>query len=296
MTDVPAGLSVLVAGYASVDYAMAVAPFRGVNATTLVHERADEWPRVGGIAHVTSAAARATSAAVGALSWVGPDDAGRFWRSAVEASGVGTAAVAVTGTRTPNSHLIYPEDGGTICLFDAADCHAALSEVQAEAVRAADWVVLTVGPTAPTRAVLDELRDDSKLVWIVKDDEAAVPVDLRRDILRRADVVTMSEGESGFAAATGELMGAGALVVETMGSKGARLSRVLDGRLHTEGTVPAIPVLGVDTTGAGDTFAGTFVGLLAEDDSTLADPAVAIAHLNHAAAATADLLRTRLSR
>lgn len=285
---------IAVAGYASVDYAMRLAPFRGLDATTIVRSRAEVWPRIGGIAHVTSAIAQATNAAVSAISWVGPDDEGVLWRDFVAATGVDVASVAVSGTRSPSSQLLYPEDGGTICLFDPADCHpAALLAVQRRVIEQADWVILTVGPVAVTRMILQAVRPDTRLAWVVKSDAASVPADLRREILQRADIVTMSENERGFVDDQLDQLRPGVLVVETQGARGSRVLEWADGLLVERGTVESTRVSGVDTTGAGDTFTGTLIaGLARRDGDDLLAEAV-LTDLLRASEATAEMLRQR---
>lgn len=293
-TDTEAGTSgpIAIAGYASLDYAMNLAPFRGVDATTIVRSRAEVWPRVGGIAHVTSAIAKASHAPVMAISWIGPDAGGDLWRDEVAATGVHVSGVIVDGTRSPTSHLFYPDDGGTICIFDPADCHpSVLPEAQADDVRAADWLILTVGPEAPTRSILDTLKPSTKLVWVVKHDSSSVPADLRARILRRADVITLSENERDFVQEyLGELR-AGSFVIETCGSRGARVFYSGADGLLEQGAASAAAVHDVDTTGAGDTFTGTLVAALAEAGTL--SVASTLAALNLAASATADMLLQR---
>ncbi|UOQ55793.1 PfkB family carbohydrate kinase [Leucobacter allii] len=286
---------VVVSGYASVDYALQIAPFEGHDATTLVRSRADEWPRMGGVAHVTRAAALAAQGAarVRALSWVGADAAGEAWTRAVADAGADTTAVSRRGTRTPNSHLLYPEGQGTICLFDPGDCHPdELSAEQSAVLADAGLLVATIGPAAATLAGVRAVDAACRVMWVVKQDPSSLTEELAAVLARRASVVTLSEGESAVLGTVAALARPGTLVVVTHGARGAELLEIdAHGTAASRGRVPATPVSGVDTTGAGDTFSGTLAGLLAaHDDPT---PEAALALIARASAATGALLAAR---
>jgi len=86
----------------------------------------------------------------------------------------------------------------------------------------------------------------------------APAIDVPHTLLQRADVLIVNEGE---AHAYGpSLDGLGALIVTTLGERGARM--VKGGRLVAESPAPKITA--VDTTGAGDAFAGAFTVALLE--------------------------------
>lgn len=259
--------TVVVCGYASVDYAMRLAPFEGPNATTIVRSRADEWPRYGGVAHVTRAVSdvAADRADVVALSWVGADAEGEAWRAAVRDGGASVAGVAVSGTRSPSSHLLYPEGSSTICLFDPADCHPAeLTETQQRVIAGADVAVITVGPTELTRAAVKALPADRAIVWIVKHDPSALSPELVAELADRSRLITLSSEESSYLDAIGQSARPGTYVARTAGAEGADLFVVVaGGSLDHVGHVATERVTGVDTTGAGDTFAGALAVSLA---------------------------------
>lgn len=289
------GPAIVVSGYASVDYALRLAPFEGPNATTVVRSRAEVWPRYGGIAHVTRAVARAAGpgARVTAISWVGPDPEGAAWSASVRAGGALTDGVTVLGSRSPSSHLLYPEGSGTICLFDPADCHPErLSPAQRAAAAAADVAVVTVGPAAATRELVDALRSDTALFWIVKHDPSSLPDGLAARLAERARLVTLSHEESGYLDTIARAARPGAYVARTRGSDGAELLRLGDGgRFETVGTVPTEAVRGIDTTGAGDTFAGVLaVRLAAAGDPS---PQQMLGFVGEAASAATAMLTAR---
>ena len=90
---------------------------------------------------------------------------------------------------------------------------------------------------------------------------SAAPFDLEalRDVIGKASILALNEGEADqlFAAMPGPLPVEGLLI--TRGAKGAEYRDLKSGQSWHQ---PAFPVNPVDTTGAGDTFAGYFAAAL----------------------------------
>jgi ribokinase len=291
--------AVAVVGYASLDTTTTVASFRGVNATSILQRALiTDDPGVGGIAHIVSAVVEAGAPAE-AVSWVGPDSHGARWSNRVAQSGGGVTGVAVHGSRSPSATLIDIQAGGTICLFDPGDCHpAVITRDQRDLLETSDWVVLTVSPRSITEQVLESLPDSARLVWAVKHDDDAYTTDMIRRILERADVVSFSEGERPYVTIDGvepeRRVRPGTLVVETRGAGGVAWSLGSAEGAARPGSIAVDSVSAHDTTGAGDTFIGTLVALLAGGphihDLSDSDLTEAIAR---ASTAAGDLLRRR---
>ncbi len=295
----PAGSppTVAIAGYCSLDYATSTKSFRGIDATSILERGiASCAPGIGGIAHIARATAVAGATAE-AISWVGADGQGDTWTAGLAAADVGTRGVSHKGTRSPSATMIEVGTGGTICLFDPADCHpAALTGAQREVVGSSDCVVLTVAPRHLAAEILDLVPDAATLVWAVKHDDDAYTPELITRLLGRADVVSFSAGERDYVTQDGVSPEAavrpGALVVETRGAGGVAWAWGSTDGPASPGVLAVDPVRADDTTGAGDTFVGTLAALIARAGGL--DPRGDIAALiTSATRAAGDLLRAR---
>ncbi|WP_158437705.1 carbohydrate kinase family protein [Naasia lichenicola] len=292
-------MTLAIVGYASLDYSTSTADFRGIDATSILRRGiVGVTPGIGGIAHIARAAI-ATGEPVEAVSWVGPDSLGSTWSEALVSSGCGTAGIATSGSRSPSATLIEVATGGTICLFDPADCHPEhLTDQQRAALARSSCIVLTVSPRPLTVEILDMIADEVTLVWAVKHDDDAYSTHTVRRLLARADVVSFSSGERGYLSLDGRrpetLVRPGTLVVETHGARGVSWSFGSPDGGARLGSVPVDAVSAVDTTGAGDTFIGTLAGLTAQSGplSDRTDEEIA-ALVGSASRAAADLLRSR---
>ena len=116
--------------------------------------------------------------------------------------------------------------------------------------------------------VLDQMRDpqltvsDTMNYWIARKPERVM------EVIRRVDVALLNEEEARALSGETQLVRAAARLVE-QGGKGVIVKKGEHGSLYRSGTelfiVPAYPVSGLqDPTGAGDSFAGGFLGWLAK--------------------------------
>jgi sugar/nucleoside kinase (ribokinase family) len=290
--------TVAVIGYASIDSSTAIDEFRGLDATSILRRPiVAAQPGMGGIAHLASAVASAGGTAR-AVSWVGPDPVGSLWTSAVMASGADVTGVAVSGTRSPAATLIEVASGGTICLFDPGDCHLPfLTPAQIDIIASSDWVLVTVAPAAIATQLLDVLPDSSRLVWAVKHDEDAYTPAILRRILARADIVSFSRGERPYvtidAVPPEVAMRPGSLVIETRGSDGVAWSTASADGGQRAASIAVESVDVDDTTGAGDTFIGDFIGRVSRTTFPDLPDAELVELVSLAARASGDLLRSR---
>lgn len=93
---------------------------------------------------------------------------------------------------------------------------------------------------------------------------APFEIDPLRAIMPHADILAMNAGEAAqlFAEIPGDLPVEGLLI--TLGGEGAEYRDLRTGQTYRQ---PAFPVRAVDTTGAGDTFAGYFAAALDRGDT-----------------------------
>lgn len=214
------------------------------------------------------AAARA-GAPVLFVGAVGADDAGRRSVAALQEEGVDSSAVLVDDTEPTGTAVVTVADDGENQITVVAGANNALTgdhvtramgrlgvgpsdvclicfEITDEALVAAaqyareHGVVLLVNP-APARPLAEKLR-------------AAEPI-----LLPNASEAEAIAGVKGDAAAVRLHEMSGAAVVVTLGARGVRIV----GSSPTY-TLPALTVNVVDTTGAGDTFAGVLSAMLAQ--------------------------------
>jgi len=251
----------VVVGYASIDHKYDTAAFEGPGRTTLVRQPLQEGRPVPGAVSYFALGLAANDIAVEVVSWVGDDANGEVFVDTLAGAGVGIEAIARSGTRSPTSHMYYPEGAEPVLFFDPGDLDQSLTARQREAIAGADGVLIGVGPATATAAALGAVAPGATLMWAVKSDPASIPPELARALAQRADVICHSESERGFLEEIcgldlAVLEASGTLVVQTCGSRGARARRgdevIVSDALDPVGTP--------DATGAGDTFAA---GLMA---------------------------------
>jgi ribokinase len=266
-------VSVVVTGYASLDYAVRLDRPPRPDTTATILSRADQWPRLGGSpAYVAAALVGGGVRDTIPISWVADDADGSGYRAGLARSGIRTDGIASRPGRTPVCILAYQPDGACHCLYDPGLAEPIeLDPRQGELVAAAEWVCLTIGPAGATRTALTVIRSDATVVWAVKADARALPEDLASAIAARADIVAFSSGEAELVAKARASTGAkerSQILIETRGREGVALSE--GGR---KDVFPVESLTADDTTGAGDTFLGGFLAASLRDN---APPAQAV--------------------
>jgi len=257
--------TIAITGYASLDHVAILdgTPQAG-RTTTILQRPQDGWPRLGGgPAFVAVALTAAGIESAVPVSWIGDDAAGQTYRDQLAAKNVsGEGLEAIAGARTPVSVLAYEPDGGCICLYDPGmPADLTLSPAQRDLLAKADWVCVTIGPSAVNDAVLDSIGEATRLAWVAKHDPRAMSAAQAARFAARADLICFSHAESAFVqAALAEAGQArpGRILIETRGRQGAAITR--DGQ-STE--ISAEPISVTDPTGAGDSFAGGVLAALA---------------------------------
>ncbi|HVL77644.1 MAG TPA: PfkB family carbohydrate kinase [Noviherbaspirillum sp.] len=227
------------------------------------------------------------------LAHVGDDDLAEQALAPLRDAGVDISGVSsIAGEATGVAFILVPPDGkkGIVMCANAND---AWRQADLDAVRTAmrgapeDSVLVTNGEI-PAVAVEEGMRSArSRGITTVLDPS---PADKVGDaLLRLADVVTPNSGEAetltGIACdtpqaarrAAQQLMQRGASAAAVKLADGGCLFADADGWVH----IGTTPVRVVDTTGAGDAFAGAFASLVARGASwrEAARFAVAAAHL-----------------
>lgn len=212
-----------------------------------------------------ASAARRAGAAVTMVGRVGDDADGQAYRAALADVGIDVTSLEPTPGVPTGTALIVVDPAGENAIVVAPGANARLG---ADDVRAAGAVI------EHADVVLVQLEIGDEAVRAVAEVAAAAgtrlvlnasPVrELPRSLVEQADPVVVNEHE---AQAYG-LNGADDGVCVTLGSRGARWGGT---------TVPAPHVRAVDTTGAGDAFAGALAAALAAGDGREAALRAAVA-------------------
>jgi ribokinase len=257
-------VSVAVSGYASADHCVLIDAFPAADGTAVVRRRVSRpWPRLGGCGPQIAAQLATGGVTAACLTWLARDDIGRALLAQLEHSGADTTGVVIAGTRTAESFIAYDAGGRSACFYDPGDAtRDELTPAQRALLAGTALVCLTVGPAGATRAALDAVGADARLVWSVKADPDAYPRDLVERLLERADVVAMSAGERAFLEqrAPGHAPREDAIVIETRGADGVHWRR----GAHA-GHVPVRRIDVRDTTGAGDALVAGAIAQLVRD-------------------------------
>ena len=272
----------VITGYASLDHVVVLSGDIVHGRTTTISDRpADAWPRLGGgPAFVAAAARRSYHGPVVPVSWVGSDELGKTYIEQLAQRHISSSGmVRLPGARSPVSMLIYNPAGDCACLYDPGiKGEIGLSEYQRQLLEAASWICVTIGPKTVTDDVLEIVRRDQKLAWIVKNDPSALSPQQAARLTQRADVIFCNGRERAFLA---EVMSdrrarnPDQWLIETQGQRGALFE--FDGE---QTFIAAEPIVVRDPTGAGDSFAGGVLAALLNGET---DPAI-LGRRGHAAA------------
>ncbi|RIQ12672.1 ribokinase [Jiangella rhizosphaerae] len=210
------------------------------------------------------AAARA-GGEVAFVGAVGDDEFGRGITSLLAGDGVDVSGLAVSDQPTGTAHITVDAtgDNSIVVVPGANGTVTSLTDAHRAAIDAAEIVLLQL--ELPLGLVAEAARyARSRGVRVMLTPAPAVP--LPPELLTAVDVLVPNEHEAALlagvadpVAAARSLAAGGGDVVVTLGGRGAL--RVAAG---AETAVPAFAVEAVDTTAAGDTFAGVLaVGLAA---------------------------------
>jgi ribokinase len=202
---------------------------------------------------------------------VGDDPFGSAIRTFLEDCRVGTTHLLTdpesgTGVAVP---IVYDDGGNTILSIPRANLALTAADILAarRLFEAADILLLQleVSPEAVSAAV--GLARECSLTTILNAAPAApLPAGVQGVpgvlVVNELEAEALLPGVAGSwpAKAAALLSGSTGLAVITLGEKGAVLARA-DG---SSATIPAFPVMAIDTVGAGDAFCGAFAVALAE--------------------------------
>ena len=259
---------VVAIGYASLDYPAILDGFFQGNKTVLINKRpADAFPRPGGSQLYVGRCLAKAGVRTSIITWVGDDDMGELYRSSTELEGIETDGIAVVNQgSTPVCFLLYQEDGSCGCCFDPGFMGSeTLTPQQADLIREADLVCITVGPPQIGLRALELTRKDAIVAWVGKNDPVSFPETLRTELGIRADYIFCNVHEREWIdSALMTRKKPAPLIVETSGTGTVKVH-------HNAQTLELLvdPLECDDASGAGDTLAGGSLAAVmdGEDDA-----------------------------
>lgn len=241
-------------GYASLDYPVLLAgTVQGDRTTHIKFRDPQAWPRPGGSPTFVANAAANAGVSAAPIAWVGDDALGTLYLDHCRSAGLDVSAIGRhAAARSPAAIMIHQADGTTACLYDPGFAgQERLSEAQRAMIAQCQMLCVTVGPGHLIDEILRLRPIDKPLCWVMKDDPTCFGPDNRAALAGRASLIFCNAAERSL---VGDLAGADAIIVETLGRQGVRLHR--GGAQTDHGTEP---VAVSDPTGAGDSFAGAFI-------------------------------------
>ena len=236
---------VCVVGSVNLDQSFAVAALPGPGETVLASGLAVAPGGKGGNQAVAAARAGASVRMVAAL---GDDSAATVLRTHLRDNGVDVDAVlTVPGPSGAAAIVVDSRAENTIVVAPGANGHLSMaSEATRAVVEAADVVLLQLEVPLDTVLAAARIGRAAGAVVMVNASPAGADPAALADLAEASDVVVVNESEAD------EWRWDVDHLVITMGSRGARYV----GPDGVETSVPAVAVDAVDTTGAGDVFAG----------------------------------------
>jgi ribokinase len=255
---------VVVLGSLNADLVVSVRNHPGPGETVLGGELARH---PGGKGANQAVAAHDAGALVRLLGRVGDDEVGAAYLRGLDERGVDTSRVLVTHDRPTGHALITVDAKGENTVVVSAGANGAVSPVDVtewdDVIAGADVLLAQLELPLPTvvTAVRAARTHGVRVVL-----NAAPAADLPPDVFAAADPVVVNEGE---AIALGSHPDSLCLTLGSRGARWIRHGRALQAR------APEVAV--VDTTGAGDAFAGTLAAALAAgaDEAEALEAAVA---------------------
>ena len=219
-------------------------------------------------------AARRAGATVRMIGAVGDDDMAATALAELDAGGVDLSGVQRRG-KTTGMAVITVDDHAenTIVLSPGANAHLAAIDLKAGTVGAGDTLLLQMEvPVAETMAAARAAKQAGARVVL----SIAPFLPMEREAFADIDIILVNETEAGDLARHLGL-DAGSTGAETVTRLASELKRTVIATLGPEGavaatgqetiSVPALQVVPVDTTGAGDTFGGVLAALLDEGEA-----------------------------
>jgi ribokinase len=243
-----------ITGYASLDYPICLdGQIAGDRTTLISHRDPGAWPRIGGCPAYVAMAAVKRQCQTLAVSWIGSDGDGDTYLQGLSQVGVDVAGIArLDSERSPSAIMAYQGDGSCACLFDSVFAgDEKLTNIQRDIIQSASSLCITVGPPHLMEQILSCQSKGTRLYWILKNDTHCFTPSICKKLSRDADVIFCSQSERSLIAEVPPET----IIVETRGDRGIRVEQM--GQIKTLET-KRIEVR--DTTGAGDTFAGAYIG------------------------------------